>query len=109
MTVGPWRPITLHTYETRISDLYVKSTVSEDFSITVDVNFTLSDAIPAAASVALKSPDGVTIMGSNNVRIKDGQAIVSYKFSPGSVDLWYPVGYGQQPLYTVDVLVSHEV
>lgn len=109
MTVGPWRPITIHTYETRISDLYIKSTVSEEFEVNVDVNFTLSDTIPAAASVVLKSPDGVTIMGSNNVRITDGQATVSYKFSRGSVDLWYPVGYGHQPLYTVDVHVSHEV
>lgn len=108
MTVGPWRPISLHTYQNRISDLYIKNTVSEELTIDVDVHLTLFEPRPAVASVMLKSSDGVTVVGSDNIPIVDGQAVASFKLSKGTVNLWYPVGYGEQPLYTVEIEVAHE-
>ena len=115
MTVGPWKPISLHTYQSRISDLYAKSTVSEELAVNVNVTFSLSHPTSAVASVMLKNPEGEVLMGFKDVKITNGQAAVSYDFSPvsaflsplslliffakGAVDLWYPVGYGKQPLF----------
>jgi beta-mannosidase len=110
MTVGPWRPISLHTYQNRISDLYVKSTVSEDLAVNVDVHLTLFEKHPAVASITLKSSDPpYLVVKSDNIKVADGQAVINLKLSKGDVDLWYPVGYGKQPLYTVEIEVAHEV
>lgn len=84
MTVGPWKPISLHTYQSRISDLYAKSTVSEELAVNVNVTFSLSHPTSAVASVMLKNPEGEVLMGFKDVKITNGQAAVSYDFSPVS-------------------------
>lgn len=37
MTVGPYKPITVEHYTSRISDVRVESEVSEDLDVAVDV------------------------------------------------------------------------
>jgi len=109
MTVGPWQPISLHTYEIRISEVYIKSTVSEDLAVNVDVDFSLSEAYPVIASVILKNPDGAAVVGYDNITTAEGRAVVNFKFAKGEIDLWYPVGYGNQPIYTVEIDIDYGV
>ncbi|OCH90937.1 glycoside hydrolase family 2 protein [Obba rivulosa] len=108
MTVGPWKPIKLHTYQTRITDVDIRSKVHENLSANLEVNFSLSSSDHTIASVSLKGPDGTLVMGQNNIKIKDGHALARFKLSAGAFDLWYPVGYGKQPMYSVEVQLANE-
>ena len=109
MTVGPWKPIKLETYTVRIADVDVRARVAEDLSATLDVSFTLTREDHSIASVSLKSADGSLVAGQNSVRIAQSGAKATFKLSAGSYDLWYPVGYGKQPLYTVEIAVADQV
>lgn len=109
MTVGPWKPISLETYVARIVDLDVRGYVSEDLSASLDVTFSLSTQENGTALVNLKSPDGVLVAGQSNIKINTTDAKAQFSLSSGTFDLWYPVRYGKQPLYTVEVQVADSV
>ncbi|TFK28781.1 beta-mannosidase [Coprinopsis marcescibilis] len=103
MTVGPWKPISLQTYSTRIEEIDVRTEVSEDFAVQFTARIGVSHSVDGSLRVELRNPAG-EIQRSDPVPFSGynvGQHSIS--FAPGEVDLWYPVGYGSQPLYTVQV------
>lgn len=108
MTVGPWKPIRLETYSTRISEVDVRSTVSENLDAFVSVAFKVTAAEPVVASIELLNANGNLVVGSTDVKVtKEGK--VEFKLSNGAAELWYPVGYGKQPLYTVKITIADTV
>ncbi|EIN10923.1 glycoside hydrolase family 2 protein [Punctularia strigosozonata HHB-11173 SS5] len=108
MTTGPWRPIFLHTYETRIDDLDIRSKVSPSLDVFLSVDCTLSHDVACTSSVALVDASGNRVIGGSNLTVKNGYARAEFSLSAGTVDLWYPVGYGKQPIYTVEVQIADE-
>jgi beta-mannosidase len=61
------------------------------------------------AEVLLKDPAGYTVTHQSNITINNGAARAVFHFKKGKVKLWYPVGYGEQPLYDVQVKVLDHV
>ncbi len=108
MTVGPWKPITLETYDTRIDDIDIRSTISEQLDAHVAVDFSLSHGERVIATVQIKDPSDQVIIGQNNLRVSS-QGKAEFKLSKGTYEPWYPVGYGKQPLYTIEISVANEV
>ncbi|TBU32964.1 glycoside hydrolase family 2 protein [Dichomitus squalens] len=106
MTVGPWKPIRLETYTTRIADLDVRPRVNEQLGATVDIAFELSTNDHSIASVSVNDPDGKLVIGQNAIAIQSQRAEAHFKLSAGTFELWYPVGYGKQPIYTVDLKIT---
>ncbi|KAG9093429.1 hypothetical protein FRC06_011531 [Ceratobasidium sp. 370] len=107
-TIGPWRPITLETYAVRLSDVRVRQDVKEDLSAELSVELEVSEkASNLSAAVVLKSSAGAVIKTAD-ARVKDGRAVAEIKLAKGDVELWYPVGYGKQALYTVEIQVADE-
>lgn len=109
MTVGPWKPINLHTYNVYLADVDVRNKVSEALDVKVTVDLTLSEKSSGSASVTLKNAQGEVVHTENNLKVDSGSARAEFKFSTGELELWYPVHYGKQPLYTVEVTVSDAV
>ena len=109
MTVGPWKPIRLETYITRIVDLDVRPRVDEKLCATVDVAFELSKSHRSIATVSVNDPEGKLVIGQSDLAIYSGRAEAHFKLSAGAFDLWFPVGYGKQPLYTVDIKITDKV
>lgn len=104
MTVGPWRPVSIHSYTTRIADLRALPVVADDYSVELEVQLELSDPVPGAtANVSFKGTDGKLVIGESGLDVSSGKGVVQFKFSKGVLELWYPIGYGKQPQYTVDV------
>ncbi|KAF8639454.1 hypothetical protein AX16_010309 [Volvariella volvacea WC 439] len=108
MTIGPWKPISLHTYSNRITELDVRSEVSEHFDVKLLAHIEVSDTSEnSAVDLILRRPDGgVEVTGT--AYVANGKAELSFSFAPGQLDLWYPTGYGGQPLYTVEIGLSKE-
>ena len=109
MTIGPWKPIRLHTYSVRITDVDIRSTVSESLDVHLKIFLSVSEGARGSASVVLRSPQGIVVAMKNDVKIESGKAEVEFNFPPGVLELWYPVGYGKQPIYTVDVQSKDQV
>jgi beta-mannosidase len=110
MTVGPWKPINLHTYDLHLADVDVRSIVSEALSdVKVTVDLSLSEKSSGSASVTLRNPQGAVVHTEKNLDIESGHARAELEFSSGELELWYPVHYGKQPLYTVEIVVSDAV
>ncbi|KAJ3922775.1 glycoside hydrolase family 2 protein [Lentinula edodes] len=102
MTVGPWKPVYLELYKNRISDLDIRNDVSKDLNVKMTVEMSFAKNTPGQASLALKAPDGTIVASDRNIRPNKGQTRATFSFSQGELQLWYPVGYGTQPIYSVE-------
>lgn len=96
----------LRTYHAHISDLYASAKVNEHLEADLTVRILLSSSeTPCAAYVLLEDPSGNEVTGQHKITMNSGVAQVSFQFKSGDIRLWYPVGYGEQPLYVVHVKV----
>lgn len=109
MTAGPWRPIHLHSYTTRIKDLRVSSNVNSDLAIDLDVIISLDTPTSGTADIVLLDSSGSVVVKRNDVKLGNGDVKEHFHLAKGIVELWYPVGYGKQPLYSVKVEVKDAV
>jgi len=109
MTVGPWKPIVLHAYQNRISDVDVRSQVSQSLAVKLTVDLAFSEKGTGFASFVLKAPSGSIEASGNQVLTDAGHCEVAFDWEPGKLDLWYPVGYGAQPMYTMETKLTDEV
>ena len=103
LTAGPWRPIYLEVYSSRISDLH--------FDIEVNRLLDSADVITKAEvegrgeRVRFEISLHGKSVKNETVNVIRGLATASFKIE--CPELWFPVGYGEQPLYIlVATLVS---
>lgn len=103
MTCGPWRPINLEIYESRIVDLY--------FTTNVDTSLKSAEVVAKADTEGSATHvkfdvllDGEAI-STNTIKVKNGHATTTFKME--DPELWYPVRYGKQPLYTLAATLLH--
>lgn len=105
MTTGPWKPIRLETYAARLTDVDVRINVTEEMQAFVDVAFSVSTPDPVVATIQIKSPTGSLVVGISEHTVQ-GQYKANFKLSRGAYEPWYPIGYGKQPIYSVEVLIA---
>lgn len=108
MTTGPWKPIRLETYAARLTDVDVRINVTEELQAFVDVAFSVSTPDPVVATIQIKSPTGSLVVGISEHTVQ-GQYKANFKLSRGAYEPWYPIGYGKQPIYSVEVLIADDV
>ncbi len=111
IAVGIWRPVVLEWMDTaRFEDTRIHSTLSDDFK-TAQVSFegkvkNLTAAkIDAEVEMTVTGPKKTKI--TETVSLKDlrkaGAKRVKTSITLNNPALWYPNGYGEQPLYRVSV------
>lgn len=112
MTVGPYLPVLLHRHTSRIKTLNVRTQVDTNLRPSLLVSVELSGDEDAPKYVHVKLLDrGNTVIREQRVAF-DGpktEEVVKWEFASGLVDLWWPVGYGEQILYIVEVVIEDEV
>jgi beta-mannosidase len=97
-------------YHTRISDLYISAQVDESLETDLTIRVTLSPSWSSGfAEILLKDPAGQVVTSQTNILVNGGFAQTAFHFKKGDIQLWYPVGYGEQPLYDVEVKVMNDV
>jgi beta-mannosidase len=97
MTCGPWRPINLEIYESRISDLYFTTSVEKSLKKAEVV--AKADVDGSASKVRFDITLQGNSVASETVTVQKGFATAT--FSVNDPELWYPVRYGKQPLYNI--------
>lgn len=109
MTAGPWRPVHLHSYATRIKDLRISSNVNSDLAVDLDVSISLDTPLSGAVDIVLLDESGKVVVKKDDVDLGNGDIKEHFHLAKEEVELWYPVGYGKQPLYSVRVQVKDAV
>ena len=110
MTAGPWRPISLHTYDIRIAEVWANAIVSETLEPRVELSFELAgDGFVGTVQVFVRGPSKTSIKENKNVKAAGGKGSITYAFGDDEVELWYPIGYGKQPLYEIEVAAIDDV
>ena len=102
MTCGPWRPINLEVYSSRVSDLYFttgvdKSLKSAEVVAKAEIE---GDASGVRFEISL---DG-KLVGAETVKVEKGLGTATFKVA--EPELWYPAKYGKQPLYVLTAILS---
>jgi len=105
--MGPWKPVSLQTYTARITDLRISTDVSEAFDVKIKVSVQ-SSAASGKAEILLKDPKGNVVQKVDST-LTAGKTTAEFKGAKDDFELWYPVGYGKQPIYSVEVHISDDV
>ncbi|RAR07786.1 glycoside hydrolase family 2 protein [Stemphylium lycopersici] len=97
-TCGPWREVRLETYQARIEDLRIDYELDDSLKT---VQGTISAVIEgvSADTISFDVYDGDTRVFREAAKIDRGVAKVDFRVN--NPKLWYPHGYGAQPLYTI--------
>jgi beta-mannosidase len=104
-TCGPWKEVRLESYQARVKDLIIGYEVNSGLKkvtgkISAVVEGTAGDRVKFSASLG----DEVIFNGSADL---DDQGKAELEFHVSNPKLWYPHGYGDQPLYTVNATIIH--
>ncbi len=109
MTAGPWRPVRLEVWSSRIEDLAVEYELNEELStcrgvVSARVEGEVAVRGRCEARLRLQNRRGEIVFEKMLPVGEDG--IVKSSFLVEKPELWYPHGYGDQPLYNVDCELS---
>lgn len=99
MTAGPWRPVRLEVYEGRVSDLWTEIEVERSLKSAYGTVFARVEGTAADSVVfSVKLRDNTVLQERVQVG-SDGLAKLEVQIQ--TPELWYPHGYGAQPLYNI--------
>ncbi|KAL8277704.1 hypothetical protein RQP46_009826 [Phenoliferia psychrophenolica] len=101
MTAGPYRPIHLESYNARLTSFWPRITLSPTLAATLSLESTTS-LIPTPTTVHYKlhSPSGVELRKASI--LSSSTEATTWEIPADEIELWWSVGLGKQPLYTVE-------
>jgi beta-mannosidase len=101
-TMGIWKDIRLEGYSAgRIEEVQIRQEhQSGQVKLEAQISIERWAEVPLAASLRMTAPDGVTI--EQFVRFSGSSKAIIHLQIPNP-QLWWPNGYGEQPLYQVEI------
>jgi beta-mannosidase len=109
LTAGIWQEVRLEAYTVRISQLNCPAYVTDDLAqAQIEVNVELESLISPEPEnelnleLTLHGPEG-GVLAEVTSRVEANQATLTHSFlvQGKELELWWPNGYGSQPLYKV--------
>ncbi|HSF80618.1 MAG TPA: glycoside hydrolase family 2 protein [Anaerolineales bacterium] len=103
--IGIWKDIRLEAYRAaRFDEIHLRQNHA-DGKVTVEARVIVErwQEAPLATVVSIKAPDGETLEKEAAITMQD-EVVVEVPIP--NPELWWPNGYGRQPLYQVDVSLS---
>ena len=108
VTSGIWRPVRLEAWDkVRIADFSIRQRdVSKDVAH-LDAEVEVEAASASLARVSVQYSDvGEPVTLSKAVSVHAGRNVIDLPIEIRQPKLWYPAGYGEQPLYELTAQVS---
>lgn len=107
VTSGPWKPITLNTFTSRISELESSALVdvqSLETCLTLVTKIESVRPMDFMVEIVLRDDKG-SIVWSDHASLDGEQSelVTEWKFAAGDIQLWWPSGYGEATLYELSV------
>ena len=102
VTSGIWRPVRLEVWDKlRIEDVAVRQhTVTKDAAqVTAQISVVAAQVGKARLRLSYAGEGGKPVNVVRNVEVKAGSNLVEIPIAIHQPSLWYPAGYGEQPLY----------
>lgn len=104
MTVGPWRPIHLDTYTHRFEDVRIDTDLKgpDYLQGTLKAAIQLdSTQMPSEFRIhaLLRDSDGTVI----KQEVLSLGTDIDWTFDKSEIEGWYPINYGKQPLYKLEL------
>lgn len=103
-TSGIWRPIRLAAYKIgRIEDLWIRQNHRSGGQVTLNIETAIEKFRRASCRVVIRvtHPDGKV----EEREIKSVSSSAKCSINIDKPKLWWPNGYGEQPLYTVEAIL----
>jgi beta-mannosidase len=114
MTVGPWKDILLEAYAARVDSNRISVVLDEPYDAPkLESTFeVVGQTEGIKAGVKLVDKQGRVVREEQGVALTSGGegavGRVEWSFKAGEVDIWWPVGHGAQPLYTLEVTLKKD-
>jgi hypothetical protein len=106
MTVGPWKPILVHSYQSRISDADIRTIYKADSdSFALNINVEITPPTTGEVTLTLLEVDQTATLKID----EKGHAVGQLELKQGAVEKWYPIGYGEAKLYELNVIARDQV
>lgn len=112
-TAGIWRPVSIQRWRTaRLGSVRPLVRIDTDGTAHIDVHVDVErsglDTVESELSVVVKLTGGAAAESdwTATARLPAGDSSVVVELVVAHPDLWWPVGYGEQPLYALDVTLS---
>mgnify|MGYP001600049504 CR=1 FL=1 len=114
MTAGPWRPVRLETYVSKVENLWIENTLDEDLNAcrgTISAH--VDGEIGAKILFTLSNSEGAKVFEAESTPDINGLAQTPFVLQKPA--LWYPHSYGAQVRYNleaalvVDDVVLHRI
>jgi beta-mannosidase len=106
--IGIWKDIRLEGFSTRLENVHLRQNLDGDLAmISADISAEggLTDEIKA--SIAVTGPSGEKFLAEEGLlSLGDGDYFANLSVEIPDPQLWWPNGYGAQPLYTVEVTLQ---
>lgn len=109
VAIGLWRPVRLEAWdEARIDGFRVDQEAVNDNEARLVARWRIAADGPASVTVRARvtGPDGRTVEVSRAASLIAGDNWVSAPIAIEKPQRWWPVGYGAQPLYSVEALLD---
>ncbi|RJG56206.1 glycoside hydrolase family 2 protein [Sphingobium terrigena] len=109
LNIGPNGPIKIEAWDSlRIESLRVaqEAVTQAEARITANLNLVADRGGQARVETTVTGPNGRSVLSTRNIQVTAGVNQVAVPVSIDAPQLWYPTGYGAQPLYKVAARVS---
>ncbi|KAI1106526.1 glycoside hydrolase family 2 protein [Jackrogersella minutella] len=104
MTAGPWRPVYLEQYVSRIDDVWTQYEVGEDLNICSGRIFAKVAGANSKLVNLILSLRGTTVWEKECTVDQNGLAALNFQIN--KPELWYPYGYGSQTRYELKATLT---
>ncbi len=109
--IGVWKDIRLEGFSARFEDVHLRQQFEDDGSVSITVDVTAESAASAelTASLEIVHPDGSRQSAEESlfsIYTDDPEQIANLQSKIENPQLWWPAGYGEQPLYEVQVTLK---
>jgi beta-mannosidase len=103
--IGIWKDIRLEGFSTRLENIHLRQTFDGDLAtISADINGEGRAPEESKAVISVTSPSGEKFLAEESLLSLDGDDyFANLSVEIPDPQLWWPNGYGAQPLYNVEI------